>query len=102
MHIDSMGQPINQCRFYRTQLGTTLNMWDMQISSGSSHLAQARLHPRLPRPDKTPDGPLWPVIDAAANLLTSPDRYHVRECIEGTHCWSFVDRSKIIPGGGAT
>jgi predicted RNA-binding Zn ribbon-like protein len=40
------------------------------------------------------DGPLWPVIDAAANLLTSPDRHHVRECKEGTCRWLFLDRSK--------
>jgi predicted RNA-binding Zn ribbon-like protein len=43
---------------------------------------------------ETPDGLLWPVIDAAANLLTSRDRHHVRECREGTCRWLFLDRSK--------
>jgi predicted RNA-binding Zn ribbon-like protein len=43
---------------------------------------------------ETPEGPLWPIVDAAANLLTSPDRYHVHECIEETCRWLFVDRSK--------
>lgn len=43
---------------------------------------------------ETADGPLWPVIEAAANLLTSPDRHHVRECQEGTCRWLFLDRSK--------
>jgi predicted RNA-binding Zn ribbon-like protein len=42
----------------------------------------------------TSDGLLWPIIDAAANLLTSPDRDHVRECLEGTCRWLFLDRSK--------
>ncbi|HEV2297079.1 MAG TPA: ABATE domain-containing protein [Candidatus Acidoferrales bacterium] len=42
----------------------------------------------------TPAGPLWPIIDAAASLLTSPDRYHVRECREETCRWLFLDRSK--------
>jgi len=41
-----------------------------------------------------PDGPLWPVIDAAANLLTSPDRHYVHECGEETCRWLFLDRSK--------
>ena len=41
-----------------------------------------------------PDGPLWPVIDAAADLLTSPDHRYVRECGEGTCRWLFLDRSK--------
>jgi predicted RNA-binding Zn ribbon-like protein len=43
---------------------------------------------------EAPDGPLWPIINAAGNLLTSPDRYHVRECMEGTCRWLFLDRSK--------
>lgn len=43
---------------------------------------------------ETPDGPLWPVVEAAANLLTSPDRHYVRECYEETCRWLFLDRSK--------
>jgi predicted RNA-binding Zn ribbon-like protein len=43
---------------------------------------------------ETPDGPLWPVIEAATDLLTSPDRHHVRECHEQTCRWLFLDRSK--------
>ena len=41
-----------------------------------------------------PDGPLWPVIEAAANLLTSPDRRRVRECGDKACRWLFLDRSK--------
>jgi predicted RNA-binding Zn ribbon-like protein len=41
-----------------------------------------------------PDGPLWPVIEAAASLLTSADCRHVRECREDTCRWLFLDRSK--------
>jgi predicted RNA-binding Zn ribbon-like protein len=43
---------------------------------------------------ETPDGPIWPVIDAAANLLTSPDLGYVHECGEETCRWLFLDRSK--------
>jgi predicted RNA-binding Zn ribbon-like protein len=41
-----------------------------------------------------PDGPLWPVIDAAATLLTTPDNRYVCECGEETCRWLFLDRSK--------
>lgn len=41
-----------------------------------------------------PAGPLGPVIDAAANLLTSPDLHYVRECGEKACRWLFLDRSK--------
>jgi predicted RNA-binding Zn ribbon-like protein len=40
------------------------------------------------------DGPLWPIIDAAASLLTSPHRARIRECGESTCRWLFLDRSK--------
>jgi predicted RNA-binding Zn ribbon-like protein len=43
---------------------------------------------------ETLDGPLWPIIDAAATLLTSSDRRYVRECSEKTCRWLFLDRSK--------
>ena len=43
---------------------------------------------------QSPDGPFWPVIDAAARLLTSPDCRRVRECKENTCRWLFLDRSK--------
>jgi predicted RNA-binding Zn ribbon-like protein len=41
-----------------------------------------------------PDGPLWPLVDAAANLLTSPGRARVRECNEPSCRWLFLDSSK--------
>jgi predicted RNA-binding Zn ribbon-like protein len=41
-----------------------------------------------------PDGPLWPVIDAAASLLTLPDGRRVCECSAETCRWLFLDRSK--------
>jgi len=43
---------------------------------------------------ETSDGPLWPVVDAAANLITSADRHHVRECGAEVCRWLFLDRSK--------
>jgi predicted RNA-binding Zn ribbon-like protein len=43
---------------------------------------------------ETPDGPLWPMIDAAVTLLTSPDRKYVRECRAANCRWLFLDRSK--------
>jgi predicted RNA-binding Zn ribbon-like protein len=42
----------------------------------------------------TAGGPLWAVIDAAANLLTSPDGLRIRECGEKTCRWLFLDQSK--------
>lgn len=40
------------------------------------------------------DRPLWPVVRAASELLTSPDRARVRECA-GTGCgWLFLDTSR--------
>jgi predicted RNA-binding Zn ribbon-like protein len=42
----------------------------------------------------TAGGPLWAVVDAAANLLTSPDCLRVRECSEKTCRWLFLDQSK--------
>jgi len=41
-----------------------------------------------------PDGPLGPVIDAAASLLTLPDGQRVCECSAETCRWLFLDRSK--------
>jgi predicted RNA-binding Zn ribbon-like protein len=43
---------------------------------------------------ESPDGPLWPILDAAARLLTSDDRRHIRECSDETCRWFFLDRSK--------
>jgi predicted RNA-binding Zn ribbon-like protein len=40
------------------------------------------------------DRPLWPVVRAASELLTSPDRARVRECA-GVGCgWLFLDTSR--------
>lgn len=40
------------------------------------------------------DRPLWPVVRAASELLTSPDRERVRECA-GVGCgWLFLDTSR--------
>jgi predicted RNA-binding Zn ribbon-like protein len=43
---------------------------------------------------ETPLGPLSPLIDAAADLLTSPNRHYIRECGEETCRWLFLDLSK--------
>ncbi len=43
---------------------------------------------------KTADGLLWPILDAAVKLLTSPDRRHISECCEKKCRWLFLDRSK--------
>src|SRR5262249_14209255 len=42
----------------------------------------------------TPRGPLWPVMDAAAELLVSPDRHLIHECSDNSCRWLFLDRSK--------
>jgi predicted RNA-binding Zn ribbon-like protein len=43
---------------------------------------------------ESPAGPLWLLLDAAATLLTSPDRHRIHECNEETCRWLFLDRSK--------
>jgi predicted RNA-binding Zn ribbon-like protein len=41
-----------------------------------------------------PTAPLWAIAQAAADLLTSPDIAHVRECGSETCRWLFLDRSR--------
>lgn len=41
-----------------------------------------------------PDAPIWPIVDAAANLLASPERTHIRECSDPSCRWLFLDHSK--------
>lgn len=41
-----------------------------------------------------PDAPIWPIIDAATNLLVSPERTQIRECSEPSCRWLFLDHSK--------
>ena len=40
------------------------------------------------------DRVLWPVVRAAALLLTGPDRQYVRECAARDCAWLFLDRSR--------
>ena len=42
----------------------------------------------------TPIAPLYPIVFAAAELLTSSDLTHVRECSAQACRWLFLDRSK--------
>ena len=42
--------------------------------------------------EEVPEGPLWPVLRSAAELLTSPELTLVREC--GRCSWLFLDRSR--------
>lgn len=43
---------------------------------------------------ESPCGPLRPIMDGAAKLLTSPDRHHIGECHDETCRWLFLDHSK--------
>ena len=40
------------------------------------------------------DAVLWPIVRAAADLITSPDLSLVRECADATCKWLFLDRSR--------
>ena len=40
------------------------------------------------------ESPLWPVVLAVANLLTSPDAARLRICADAECGWFFVDRSR--------
>jgi predicted RNA-binding Zn ribbon-like protein len=44
--------------------------------------------------DRDLESPLWPVILAAATLLTSPDAGRLRICAQQDCGWMFVDRSR--------
>lgn len=38
--------------------------------------------------------PLWPILRSAADLLTSAERQHIRECGGSSCTWLFLDRSR--------
>jgi predicted RNA-binding Zn ribbon-like protein len=44
--------------------------------------------------EDAPDRALWPVVRAAADLLTSPDLHSVRMCAAEDCAWLFLDTSK--------
>ena len=44
--------------------------------------------------DRELESPLWPVVLAAATLLTSPDAARLRACAKQDCGWLFVDRSR--------
>ena len=44
-------------------------------------------------PDQ-PASPIWPIVEAAAELLSSGDRARIRECSNETCRWLFLDQSK--------
>jgi predicted RNA-binding Zn ribbon-like protein len=44
--------------------------------------------------ERSLEGPLWPVLRSAAELLTSTEAPFVRECASETCTWLFVDRSR--------
>lgn len=45
-------------------------------------------------PAQALDRPLWPIVRSAAELLTSDEIPHLRECDSDTCSWLFVDRSR--------
>ncbi|HEY0514641.1 MAG TPA: ABATE domain-containing protein [Thermoanaerobaculia bacterium] len=45
-------------------------------------------------PDDPLESPLWPVLRAAADLLTSEERRQVRECAANACTWLFLDHSR--------
>ncbi len=45
-------------------------------------------------PAQALDRPLWPIVRSAADLLTSDEVPHLRECDSETCSWLFVDRSR--------
>jgi predicted RNA-binding Zn ribbon-like protein len=45
-------------------------------------------------PPEALDRMLWPVLQSAAELLTSDEIHHVRECNSDRCTWLFVDRSR--------
>ena len=45
-------------------------------------------------PEESLERVLWPVVRAAGDLLTSPEREQVRECASDTCGWLFIDGSR--------
>jgi len=45
-------------------------------------------------PAQALDRPIWPIVRSAADLLTSDEVPHLRECDSDTCSWLFVDRSR--------
>jgi predicted RNA-binding Zn ribbon-like protein len=45
-------------------------------------------------PSEHPHSPIWLLVDAALELLTSPNRVNMRECQEPSCRWLFLDQSK--------
>jgi len=68
-------------------------------------LAHARVAPRAIDPDRqftwtwagepvSLDGPLWPIVRSAADLLTSPQLAALRVCASESCAWLFLDTSR--------
>lgn len=68
-------------------------------------LAHARVVPRALDPDRqftwtwagepvSLDGPLWPIVRSAADLLTSPQLAALRVCASESCAWLFLDTSR--------
>jgi predicted RNA-binding Zn ribbon-like protein len=73
----------------------TFNRFLSGVHTSDILLWQAQGFRRIPRPrSESVTSPLWPVIEAAVGLLTSPDREHICECDEETCRWLFLDKSK--------
>ena len=76
---------------------------DLEIFNTALKKALRQLEVRLHRgtlewrwggPAQALDRPLWPVVRSAAELLTSDEIPHLRECDSATCSWLFVDRSR--------
>ena len=65
-------------------------------AAGHVHLVHAdrRFTSAWVDPDRHLDSMLWPVSQAAADLLRSGEIEYVRQCASDTCAWFFVDRSK--------
>lgn len=76
---------------------------DLEILNSALKKALRQLEVRLHRgslewqwggPPQALDRPLWPIARSAAELLTSDEIPHLRECDSATCSWLFVDRSR--------
>jgi len=77
---------------------TALAQVNAAAQHGAAHTRIATTHRRFAwewiQPESHLDSILWPVAQAAADLLTSEELVHVRQCASETCAWLFLDKTK--------
>jgi predicted RNA-binding Zn ribbon-like protein len=92
--IDSLFRSIVSGKPPRGRCLQTLNCFLESTRTTQSLLWRGSEFIRYSNLVSKPDAPLDPIVEAAARLLTSPERHCVRECADPSCRWLFLDHSK--------